>query len=162
MLLAAHLLAARLTQTSAFFRSCPLHSPEDTRIARRGATGGQSHERVSVPKKELSAALRDARVRRWTLSPDCAALHPGLFSHLPSGKNAVDLPAWLLLAYGKNAVDPTERARIFLGKTAVHRPERPLTPMDKHCELHFAQEARRLQGPVPERQAGLRSRRNAF
>lgn len=39
----------------------------------------------------LSAALRGAKNLIGTLSPGCAALHPGLFSRLPDGMTAVEV-----------------------------------------------------------------------
>ena len=73
------------------------------------------HPAVLVPKKGISAALRDAKNTMGMLSPGCAALHPGLFSHLPSGKTEDDEPGLLRMTSGKTEVDEPGWLRMTSG-----------------------------------------------
>jgi hypothetical protein len=78
-------------------------------------------------KKRLSAALRGAEDMVGQLSPGSPfatlRVHPGLFSHLPSGKTEVDPPERVRMCFGKTEVDPPERLRMCFGKNEVDPPE---------------------------------------
>jgi hypothetical protein len=96
----------------------PMYSP--------GETPGQSHEGVSEPKKGLSAALRGAKNRIGILSQGCAALHPGLCSHLPYGKNAID-PLDTFSGYIQTNISPGRLRLIPLFGSGQNRLEEQRT-----------------------------------
>ena len=89
--------------SSRMARLTPAVSPKSSALRMRRPTGQvyqhgvrhpwrsvQSHECGLVSRRSFDATLRGAQDLVWMLSQGCAALHPGLFSFLPSGKSAVD------------------------------------------------------------------------
>ena len=104
------------------------------------------HGGGSKQKKGLSATLRDAKHTIELLFPGCAALHPGLFSHLPSGKNKASARPYILkalmneriLAFILHFVMQTIHSGGLVGVAALMGIESACIPLPSEIIMPFA------------------------